>query len=182
MLTVEHVIVPRSDSDKNAKKMRILFIPGQNLESCPRKIGENWRKLWDVIQSSCVIMPSQIMITTLIASIIAILSLFVNPTVNVHCMHNCHVLSLYHTSWGITGPVICNSLDDVFGPSLSVLSIVQWQFPYFPWLLLMQMYCYKSCKSESSRFVESTFPSWLWIESVTADHLLSDAAVLRKAE
>ena len=53
-----YVIVPGSDSDKNAKKMRVLFIPGQNLESCPRKIEENWRKLWDVIQLYCVIMSS----------------------------------------------------------------------------------------------------------------------------
>ena len=79
-----YVIVPGSDSDKNVKKMRILFIPGQESQIVPREIGGNWRKLWDVVKISCIIISSQIMVTTLIASIIAIFSLFVNPAVNVH--------------------------------------------------------------------------------------------------
>ena len=46
MLTVKHVIVPGSDSDKNAKKMRTLFIPGPESQVLLQK---NWRKLEKIV-------------------------------------------------------------------------------------------------------------------------------------
>ena len=75
-----YVIVPGSDSDKNAKKMQILFIPGPESQVLLQK---NWRKL-EKVMGCCSSILNHFMIP--------------DSAVNYYSTHHSHFLCVHYAT------------------------------------------------------------------------------------